>query len=313
MWQALAGYAVRGPVQGALLSFSTLLLALIFPPLVVVSNALVALIWLRLGPQKGLISVAVALLAGTFIASFSGNPVFPAALMLSFWLPVVLMAYLLRRTVSLNLALLAGAALALVGVLVTYLVIDDPAQSWQSMVQQIRAQTEAASAGTAINSSNEAANARVEAWLANAGTWMTGFSAATQFLVAASSLLLARVWQARMFNPGGLQKEFHALRFGLAAGAVGLFIVAASVFIENQMLTNLAIVVIVVFAFQGLAVLHAITAKLKMHVLVLVGIYAFLIMLAPDSVKVLGMLGLADTWVDFRSRVRVNKSDSQDI
>ncbi len=302
MWQALAGFAVRGPVQGALLAFSTLLLSVVFPPLVVISNALIALIWLRLGPVKGLICVGIALIAGTVIASFSGNPVIPATLMLSFWLPVVLMAYLLRRTVSLNLAMLAGAGLALIGVMVTYLVVDDPSQSWEVVVQQIRAQIEAATQSGSDTT-------RAEEWLSNAGTWMTGFSASTQYVVAVLSLLLARVWQARMFNPGGLQKEFHGLRYGLAAGAIGLVILAASVFLDIELLQNLAIVVIVAFAFQGLAVLHALAAKLGMHVLVLAGIYAFLVMLAPTSVKVLGMLGLVDTWIDFRSRVNVQKRD----
>lgn len=240
-------------------------------------------------------------MAGTVIAGVSGNPVIPGALMVSFWLPVVLMAYLLRRTVSLNLALLAGAALALLGVAIIYLVVDDPAQSWDAVVQQIKAQTEAAT--------GSADNAKVDEWLSNAGNWMTGFSAATQFVVAALSLLLARAWQARMFNPGGLQKEFHGLRFGLAAGVIGLLIVAAAVFLEGQLLTNLAIVVLVVFAFQGLAVLHALAAKLSVHMLVLVGIYAFLLVLVPTSLKVIGMLGLADTWVDFRSRINVLKRD----
>ena len=300
MWQALAGYAVRGPAQGALLSFSTLLLSLVFPPLVVVSNALIALVWLRLGPQKGLICVAIALIAGTVVASFSGSPVIPAALMASFWAPVVLMAYLLRRTVSLNLALLAGAVLALAGVTIAYMVLDDPSQSWQGMVEHVRSQTEVA-AGGADN------NTRVEEWLATAGTWMTGFSAATQFVVAVLSLLLARAWQARMFNPGGLQEEFHGLRFGRAAGAIGLLIVAASVFLDVELLKNLAIVLLVVFTLQGLAVLHALATQLRVHPLLLVSLYVFLLL--PTSIKVFGMLGLVDTWVDFRSRVNVQKRD----
>jgi len=64
---------VRGPAQGALMAFSTLLLSLFVPPIVVVSNALIALVWLRLGPVQGLITVAIALVAGTAIASFSAN------------------------------------------------------------------------------------------------------------------------------------------------------------------------------------------------------------------------------------------------
>jgi len=301
MWQALAGYAVRGPAQAALASFSTLLLALFAPPLVVVSNAVVALVWLRLGPVKGLLSVAIALLAGTTIAAFSGSPVLPAAMMMSFWLPVVLMAYVLRRTVSLNLAVLAGAGLALFGVVMTYVIVESPSSAWQDVVQQVRQQTEQAVGGTDRE--------KVTQWLNSAGSWMTGFSAATQFVIAVLSLLLARVWQARMFNPGGLQKEFHGLRFGIAAGVVGIVTVAASVILRSELLINLAIVVTVVFAFQGLAVLHALAAQLKVHPLVMVGIYCFLLLLLPNSVKILGLLGMADTWVDFRSRLNVIKRD----
>ena len=301
MWQALAGYAVRGPAQGALMAFSTLLLSLFVPPIVVVSNALIALVWLRLGPVQGLITVAIALVAGTAIASFSGSPVVPAALMFSFWLPVLVMAYVLRQTVSLDLGILAGGVLALAGVLVAYTVIDDPAQSWQTVVQQIQEQTELAT--------NGADSERVVAWLSNAGTWMTGVSTATQFVIASVSLLLARVWQARMFNPGGLQKEFHGLRYGLVAGVIGLLIPAAAAFLDSELLDNLAIVVMVVFAFQGLAVLHSLVTQLKMHALMIVGVYVFLIMLAPSSIKFIGIIGLVDTWVDFRSRLSLLKRD----
>ena len=211
------------------------------------------------------------------------------------------MAYVLRRTVSLNLAMLAGAGLALLGVVMTYVIVKDPSLAWQEVVQQVRQQTEQSVGGTDRD--------KVTQWLNSAGSWMTGFSAATQFVIAVSSLLLARVWQARMFNPGGLQKEFHGLRFGIAAGVAGLITVAASVFLGSELLVNLAIVVTVVFAFQGLAVLHALAAQLKVHPLVMVGVYCFLVLLLPTSVKILGLLGLADTWLDFRSRLNVVKRD----
>jgi len=296
MWQALAAYAVRGPAQAALLSFSTLLLSLIFPPLVVISNAVIALVWLRLGPAKGLMVVAIALVAGTLIAAFSGKAAVPAALMMSFWLPVIVMAYVLGRTVSLSLAILAGGVLAVVGVILTYMLVEQPSESWQWMVTKITEATEQAQGSTQ--------DPRVTAWLSGASKWMTGFSAATQFVLAVFSLLLARVWQARMFNPGGLQKEFHQLRFGMAAGVVGVIVLLAQFFLQSELLTNLAIVVIVLFAFQGIAVLHALVAQFKMHALFLVAVYMFLLFLAPTSIKAIGLLGLADAWLDIRSRLK---------
>ncbi len=301
MWQALAAYAVRGPTQAALLAFSTLLLSLVLPPLVVISNAIVALVWLRLGPVSGLVSITVALVLGTIIASFSGMMAVPAVLMIFYWLPVVLMAAVLRETVSLSLAILFGVVLALVGVLVAYLVLADPSESWQSALQAVSEITKK-SGGTVEDE-------KVAAWSAHAGRWMTGFCAATLFVIAVVSLLLARVWQARMFNPGGLQKEFHGLRYGLVAGAVGSSIVLAAAFLNSELLTNLAIVVVVAFALQGLAVLHALAAQLKMHPLAMVAVYGFLLVLAPTSIKVIGLLGLADTWLDFRSRLSVIKKD----
>ncbi len=301
MWQALAGYAVRGPAQAALLAFSTLLLSLLMPPLVVISNALVALVFLRLGPAPGFIAVGVALVVGTAIAALSGKAAVPGAMMMSFWLPVIVMALVLRKTVSLNLAILAGAVLALAGVIITYLIVESPSNEWQGLIEAVKVAAEQTTGGTDRQ--------KVADWLNNAGTWMTGFSAATQFIIAVLSLLLARVWQARLFNPGGLQQEFHGLRYGLAAGAAGLAITVAATFFNVELLTNLAIVVIVVFAFQGLAILHALVAQLKLHVLVMVALYGFLFMLLPTSIKVIGLLGIADTWLDFRSRLSVIKKD----
>ena len=296
MWQALAAYAVRGPAQAALLSFSTLLLSLLLPPLAVISNAVIALVWLRLGPVKGATTVAIALVAGTLVAGFSGNPFTPAALMMSFWMPVIVMAYVLGRTVSLNLAILAGGGLALAGVLIVYIVLDQPSESWLSMVEKIVEATKG-------ETGNDANTQLFVDGLADVGKWITGFSAATQLVLAVLSLLLARVWQARMFNPGGLQQEFHRLRFGLTAGVAGAIVLVASVVLQMELLTNLAIVVIALFAFQGIAVLHALVAQFKMHVIFLVAVYVCLVFLSPQSIIVIGLLGMADTWLDFRNRL----------
>ena len=106
-----------------------------------------------------------------------------------------------------------------------------------------------------------------------------------------------------MFNPGGLQQEFHRLRFGLTAGVAGAVVLVASVVLQMELLTNLAIVVIALFAFQGIAVLHALVAQFKMHVIFLVAVYVCLVFLSPQSIIVIGLLGMADTWLDFRNRL----------
>ena len=135
MLQALANYAVRGPVQAALLASSVLLLSLVVPPLVVISSALVALTWLRQGAQSGLVAVGLALAVSTVIAMVSGmQPLAPTAVMVSSWLPVIIMAFVLRSTIRLELAIAAGAVLVLIGVLIVYAVIEDPAASWREII-----------------------------------------------------------------------------------------------------------------------------------------------------------------------------------
>jgi len=222
------------------------------------------------------------------------------------------MAFVLRKTVSLNLAVLAGAGLALVGVLITYMFVPNPAEAWSGMVQtvtDIMAQQRADQGLDQITiQRSEADRDKMLEVIRGAGSWMTGFSAATQLLFAVASLFLARMWQARMFNPGGLQKEFHELRFGMTAGILGLALIAAALLLRFELLNNLAIVVVVLFALQGLAVMHSLVKQKEVHVAFLVLVYVMVLFLAPHSIQLLGLLGLLDTWVDFRSRLQGQSS-----
>jgi len=233
----------------------------------------VALVWLRRGSKQGALAVAISLTAGTLIAGLSGRPALPAGMMLSFWLPVLVMAFVLRKTVSLNLAILAGAGLALFGVLITYMFVPDPAEAWSVMVKAVADIMEQQRAEQGLDLRSEADREKMLEVIRGAGSWMTGFSAATQLLFAVASLFLARMWQARMFNPGGLQKEFHELRFGTTAALLGLVLFAVALLLRNELLNNLAIVALVLFALQGLAVMHCLVKQKEVHVAFLVLVY----------------------------------------
>lgn len=298
MFQALAGYAVRGPVQAALLASSTLLLSLILPPMAVISSAIVALVWLRHGSKVGSLAVGIALVVSTAIAFFSGlQPLAPTAVMVSSWLPVVVMAVVLRRTVSLDLAILSGVALVAAGVVIAYMVIPDPAASWRELFSVFSENLALQAPGT------DGANpAQMKELLDRASTLMTGFYAATLFLIASLSLLLARGWQARLFNPGGLQREFHELRFGRGASIVGLALLVTSQVLGIEMLYSLAMLVVAVFAFQGMAVIHALVTSRKLPKGLLIGAYVLLMVLSPEAALVVGLIGMTDAWLDYRKR-----------
>ena len=305
MFQALAGYAVRGPVQGAIVASSTLVLSTILAPLVVVSSAIVALVWLRLGHRAGLISVGISLLFSTTIALMTALPALaPVGVILSSWLPVIVMAWVLRDTVRIDLAILAGAALIATVVVAVYSAVPDVSVSWRKLFsglfenpQLLPEQLRQLDAGDR------------ERMLDAASRYITGMYAAIWFFIAALSLLLARAWQARLFNPGGLQREFHELRFGLVASAIGLAIVAGAVVTRSELLVALAMVVCALFVLQGAAILHCVVKKRGGSIAWLVGAYLLILVTMPESLVFLGVCGIADAWLDVRNKVGAKAPD----
>lgn len=299
MFQALANYAVRGPLQAALVASCTLLLSTILAPLVVVSSAIVALVWMRSGPTTGAIAVGLSLLLSTAISLFSPLPALAVAgVMLSSWLPVIVMGWVLRDTVSLNLAIMAGAALVAIVIVMVFMVVPDPAAAWQTLFGRILENPELLPPRLESLEPAERLNL-----LETASKFVTGLYAAILFLIAASSLLLARAWQARLFNPGGLQKEFHQLRFGKSASLVGLAILAAAVATRFQVFYSLGILVFAVFVLQGLAIMHALVARRNLARGWLIGGYMLLLLLMPESLLFTGAVGITDAWLNFRERI----------
>lgn len=299
MFQALANYAVRGPVQSALLASSVLLLSLVLPPLVVISSALVALTWLRQGARSGTMAVGLALAVSTVIAMVSGlQPLAPAAVMLSSWLPVIVMAVVLRSTIQLELAIAAGAVLVLIGVVLVYLLIDDPAAGWREIIAII-----ADSAELRPRNLQDAEPEQIKDLLDKTSTLMTGFYASTLFIIATLSLLLARSWQAKLFNPGGMKREFHELRFGRVVSGIGLVVLLAAQLTGFEVLNSVAMVLATLFTIQGMAVVHSAVDRLGLRTAWLVAAYVLLLMMVPHSLMVIGLLGISDAWLDYRNRI----------
>lgn len=299
MFQALAGYAVRGPVQGAIVASSMLVLSTILAPLVVVSSAIVALVWLRLGRKSGMIAVGISLLFSTTIALMTALPALaPAGVMLSSWLPVIVMAWVLRDTVRLDLAILAGAVLVATVVVAVFAAVPDVSGSWRTLFGRVFENPQLLP--EQLRQMDPELRARL---LDTASRYITGMYAAMWLFIAALSLLLARAWQARLFNPGGLQREFHELRFGLVASTIGLLIVVGALVTRAELLTALAMVVCAIFVLQGVAILHGIVKRRGGSLAWLVAAYLLILVTMPESLVFLGVCGIADAWLDVRNKV----------
>ncbi|MGB1191499.1 MAG: hypothetical protein ACPG3T_01110, partial [Pseudomonadales bacterium] len=114
------------------------------------------------------------------------------------------------------------------------------------------------------------------------------------------SLLTARWWQAKLYNPGGFQQEFYQLRLSranilvLVAGLVLFSIIEG----YHQWAWLFAIPMIIV----GIALVHALVALKQLSRPWLIGFYLLFVTFAP-IVPLLMMAVIADSALDFRSRI----------
>lgn len=300
MIRGLASFILRGPMQATLVAVVSALLSMVAPPftwvLAYVSGATVALVTLHVGPKQGLQVTAGAVIAAAVIAFLVLRaPMLSLGFTLTLWLPTWLAALVLRRTQSLALAIQTAVALGVGGVLLAFAMLGDPSQVWQPLLAELRpafAQHEAFSDAE-----------RLDQTLAMVAMLMTGSSAAYAVLGVVLSVFLGRSWQAVQTNPGGFRDEFNRLRFDQVSGIVAVVVLGLAVFAQLAVAMNVGIVLLVMYLFAGLAVVHGLVARSGASVGWLVAVYVLLVIALLQLVLVLALLGLADTWVNFRARL----------
>ena len=180
-----------------------------------------------------------------------------------------------------------GTLLAAAGVLAFYALHGDPAAFWEGTLQAI---ADALTGGQPGPEWNQA--------VSRLAPRLTGLWATNLLAVAVLCLLLGRWWQAVLYNQGGFRSEFHGLRFAPWFGALGLLAALAAGFAPAGLIADLGVVIAAAFLLQALAVAHALAAARNWHGGWLVGFYLIL----PLLLRPIALLGLADTFVDFRAR-----------
>jgi len=300
MLRSIAVFAMKGRWQSAiataLLSFG----ALLFPPLSYLASGVIALSTLRMGPKEGVMVVLAttlvfSLLAGLVLKQLSVSGMF----LLTNWLPVLGVSLVLGYTRSLAASLLAAAGLGIVVVLGAYLVLQDPALWWQQMIEPFMATLAQQPEWTLSQEDTQS--------LVNSlSVMMTGLMAAGLSLNVILGLLIGRAWQAKLYNPGGFASEFHQLALGKSAAMLTIvtMVLTSSPLGESlSVLRDCLPVMLVVFALQGLAVVHAIVKQKQRHKFWLVAVYILLIVIMPQMLVLLAMTGVLEQWFNFRRRL----------
>ena len=280
--------------RAILILVSTALLALVFPPVGILSAAAAALITLRQGMQEAILAVGfglIALFAFGFFAFGYGQGLLLTGIIL--WLPAMLLGSVLGF--SRDLALTLVVALALVAALfaLQYVIWPDPARYWTDLLEPFLVQL-------SQNGAFEAMGPPGEMGLV-LGALLPVLLAVGFFLQLVMMIVLARWWQAALYNPGGLREEFHGLRFSRWLAFLALPLIAASLMGAGLLIGTLSLLLLSAFAVQGLAVIHALLYRMQASKW-LIGIYLLLIFAGPYMLLLLGFTGLADVWLNIRQR-----------
>jgi len=297
MLRSIAVFSMQGRWQAAIAIALLSLGALVVPPLSYLVSGVIALCTLRMGPKEGAKVVVATTVIFTLLAGLLLGRLYISGLfLLSSWLPIFGISLILGYTRSLALSLLAAGGLGIVLVLGTYLVLPDPALWWQQMIEPFMA--------TLVQQPGwQLSKAETQSIILSISGMMTGLIAAGFSLNLMLGLLIGRAWQAKLYNPGGFASEFTQLNLGKPAAILTAIsmVVTVSPFGESlAILQDCLPVMLAVFALQGLSVIHTVVRQQQKHKFWLVAVYMLLIVILPQMMVFLAMIGVLEQWFNFR-------------
>ncbi len=303
--RAFANYILRGRMQAVLVAAAAAVLALLLPLLSHISGATVALVTLRRGYQEGLLVLGGAgLILGVFgyfsTVAFPLVNAFLVSTILVVWLPVVITAEVLRNSRDLGRALAVAGLLAVLAMVILQLAVGDTVAWWRTMLDAVLAPM-LDEAPVPLSAEDKA---RMLDSLAGV---MSGFMAAAIVYSTTINLFIGRWLQALLYNPGGFREEFHQLRLGRGPALAALLVLVLVTVTSGgvaHFASNLLILVVALFSFHGLALAHGVVAATGARKGWLVALYLLMLFMLPQAMVVLSAAGFADSWVDFRSRLK---------
>jgi hypothetical protein len=281
--RALAEFVMRGRVQ----AIGVAVLGLVLPFFVWISAATIGLVALRRSGQDIFVVLGWALLAALGTLLWHGDPGPLTAIVMT---PIA--AMVLRWTRSWPLALVA----IVLGGLLSGLAVNTMGADF--VIQLVTLLNEF------IGKLREQMPAQQAAVLGELNAvQVSGLLALRSACLTVIALLLARWWQAALYNPGGFHAEFHQLRLPLP---VALALMAGGVLIAliGDDYRWWSALFALPFVVSGFALVHGVIGLKGWGRGPLVALYLSWIVLWEVATATLLVLALVDSWWDFRGRLR---------
>ncbi len=282
---AIANFVMRGRIQAILAT--TLFAAFSFwlAPLSIVSAAIICLLTLRLGPYNGFVALAsaTAILALSFVALPIGESELALVFACVVWLPMWVLAIVLRQTVSLPTTLYVAGAITLLIPLMFHVALGDPIVWWTEILTEFLP------------------DAFGETEILAAAKLMTGIIAALFLLSLMFSLFLGRWWQARLYNPEGFYEEFINLRFHKVISGVALGLMLLTIIAQHSgLIADITFVFLTLCCVPGVALIHSWVHHTKANKAWLIALYLVLFVLSRPAIFLLAIITISDAWLNYR-------------
>lgn len=310
---ALAKYALKGPYQAATIVGLLAIVAVVLPlmggspfvtmiitaALTLSSGALVGLIILTHGSRSGLKAVVVSIIGITIVAAIALKaPMVGISIGLAQWLPIVILAQVLRSTKSLVLMMLTGLALALFAVALQFLIWPELEANWLMVIEESIVQLKEHPEYQAVDIAD---NARLLVH------FMVLALGSAMYLLFIGILLMARSMQARLAESDEFSTEFRAISFGKRVGLVAVVFIALSFWVNQAWISSMALLLMTAFLFQGIAVVHTKVSRSKRPRL-LNTVFYLLLFIFPQAVVIAALVGLLDNWLILRKPANIKST-----
>lgn len=273
--KALAAFAMTGRRNAII---AALILG-ILPMINILSAPVVALVCLRHGASEGLKVLVWAVLPA--LGWMLIGEIFPFAMLIG----TFALAAVLRSTGSWELTLLTTVVVGLAALAYVYLNPLFFERLHEAIDLFFEANPEL-QAGTYLQDPDQLI-----------ATWF-GF---VVMLFCALLLMLARYWQACLYNPGGFQIEFHQLRLSRKSAAI-LLTATVLGYVGGGYLAPLTYSLLPIL-LAGLGLIHGIVRIKRWPVMVLVILYFTLTLMSPYTLSFVIVMAMLDSTVDFRKKL----------
>ncbi len=289
---AIARHALKSQFHAFTVVGILAVFSLILPFVSLLSGAIVSLLILTQGFKSGVRVVVLSVLALSVMTWVStGTPLIGLMIGLVQWLPMVVLAEVLRRTQSFSFVIVVSMVMGSFAVMLQFLIWPDLDQFWRNMLEQMFSQSEQS---TQFESLRPIMEQMIH--------WMVLMFMAAMVTTFIATLMIGRWFQAKLIESDGYKKEFYEIKLGTSSALIGALIIVASALAQVDWLIAVAIVVGAGFLFQGLAVVHARINQSKKKGL-LNGLFYFLMFVFPHVVALTAVIGIIDNWTNFRKGI----------